>query len=78
MVSVVTRLALSARAAALARVLATTHARDICKNLLVIDILPGSFWEPFVGGPRSRALNCTGPPMLGPIAGSVKAIAAIG
>src|ERR1700724_3340572 len=79
MVSVVADFGAFACAPALAKVLATRHARDIRKNLLVMEVLPGRFC--FFWG---RALAACFPVrlsgqdsshMLGPIAGSVKGIA---
>src|ERR1019366_4520050 len=77
MVSVASSFGPFACAAAPAKVLATRHAKDICKNLLVIEVLPGCFYfGPLAGGLGSSSLKRTATPdMLGPIAGSVKDIA---
>src|SRR5712671_4612282 len=62
MVSVVSNFGAFACAPALAKVLATRHARDICKNLLVIEVLPGRFcfFGPRVGSLLSSPLERTG------------------
>jgi hypothetical protein len=63
MASVVSNFGAFACAPALAKVLATRHAKDICKNLLVIEVLPGRFLlflGPRVGSLLSGPLERTG------------------